>query len=101
MVVDQLRGKAGPANGPHKNRREERESWAAADLAQTTGEMFKSFEIWPKLQKKCLKVLKFYRFLVERNFDQIQMNSNQNRHTSIQNKMWVACKCNKKIYSLN
>jgi hypothetical protein len=30
-------GVVGPTNGPRKNRREERESWAAADLTQTTG----------------------------------------------------------------
>jgi hypothetical protein len=44
-IVGRLRAKAGLANGPRKNRRDERESWAAADLAQTTGKMFKTFEI--------------------------------------------------------
>jgi hypothetical protein len=37
--------KSGPANRPRENRREERESWAAADMARTIGGMFKSFEI--------------------------------------------------------
>jgi hypothetical protein len=44
-VVGRLQAKPRSANMPHKNRREERESWAAVDLAQTIGEMFKSFEI--------------------------------------------------------
>jgi hypothetical protein len=35
-VVGRLRAKAGPANRSRKNRREERESWGAVDLAQTT-----------------------------------------------------------------
>jgi hypothetical protein len=36
------------------------------------------WQIWPELQEECLKVLKFYRFFVEINFDRIQTNSNHN-----------------------